>query len=127
MGWSTWSEWSACNNDSERVRTRTCVQKKPSSKECQGEEREVKQCQLEGGLPKTDETMVAGSGSILVSLVILQFVIIGGFVGYLVYNKRKDQKKFRQMPHSPHYSVVPNQYSSLPTKEVSAEEEGKLH
>lgn len=102
--------------------------KKPSNKECQGEEREVKQCHLDGGadLPKTDQTMVAGSGSILVSLLVLQFVIIVGFIAYLVYNKRKDQKKFRQMPHSPHYSVVPNQYSSLPTKEVSSVERGKF-
>lgn len=115
LGWSTWSEWSACNNDSERVRTRNCVLKKPNSRECQGEEREVKQCQLY----KTDESLVTAGGSgIMLSAVVFLILVIVGLVAFIFYEKKYGRNKLRQMPHSPHYSV-PNQYSSLPTKDVS--------
>lgn len=118
LGWSTWSEWSVCNNDSERVRTRTCILKKPNSKECQGEEREVKQCRLDVAT-KTDQTLVAGSSGVMWSTLILLTLTIVGLVAYIVYEKQYGRKRLRQMPASPNYNVVPNQYSSLPTKDVS--------
>lgn len=98
------------------MRTRTCVLEKPNSKECQGEEREVKECLL--GV-KTDETVIAGGTGALWSIMILLILVIVGLVAYIFYEKRNRLKPFQQMPHSPHYAVVPNQYSSLPTKDVS--------
>lgn len=44
LGWSSWSEWTLCNMDAERSRFRKCLTTNPSSKECQGNEREVRQC-----------------------------------------------------------------------------------
>ena len=121
LGWSVWSEWSTCNNDSERVRTRTCLLKKPNSKECQGEEREVRQCYLEP-LTKTDETILSAgssSGAIWTSLFILMAMCIIGLSSFIVYQFKFKKLKHRPIPQSPHFSVVPNQYSSLPTKDVS--------
>lgn len=97
------------------MRTRNCVLKKPNSRECQGEEREVKQCQLY----KTDESLVTAGGSgIMLSAVVFLILVIVGLVAFIFYEKKYGKNKLRQMPHSPHYSV-PNQYSSLPTKDVS--------
>lgn len=44
LGWSSWSEWTICNSDGERSRFRKCLTTNPTSKECQGNEREVRQC-----------------------------------------------------------------------------------
>lgn len=115
LGWSTWSEWSGCNEDGERVRTRTCLLKNPSSRECQGEEREVKQCYAE----HTDRTESASVAlpSVLGTMVALEFVAILGLVWLL----RKEKKKNRGNTNlfGLQKSAVPNQYSSVPTKEVS--------
>lgn len=92
--------------------------KKPNSRECQGEEREVKQCLLDPAY-KTDETIVTAGGSgIMLSALIFLIVVILCLIVYIFYEKKYGKKHFRQLPQSPHYSV-PNQYSSLPTKEVS--------
>lgn len=79
----------------------------------------MKQCYLETGL-KTDETLVAGSTAPLWSMLIFFILVSVALVSYIFYEKWYGKKQFRQMPASPHYSVVPNQYSSLPTKEVSS-------
>lgn len=47
LGWSTWSKWSECNEDGERVRYRTCMTTDPDQKECQGNERDIRECQPE--------------------------------------------------------------------------------
>lgn len=44
LGWSSWSEWTLCTEEDERSRVRKCLTTNPSSKECQGDEREVRQC-----------------------------------------------------------------------------------
>lgn len=89
--------------------------KKPNNKECQGEEREIKQCHLDA-LPKTDQTMSAGFGGLLWVVISFLVVTIVGLLGCIIWERKRPRKDFRQMPP---YSVVANQYSSLPTKDVS--------
>lgn len=43
-GWSSWSEWSPCNDDGERIRYRKCVTTNPGVDECQGNERDIRSC-----------------------------------------------------------------------------------
>lgn len=47
LGWGEWSEWSACNMDDEKVRTRKCLIQTPDLKMCQGSDRETRKCQVE--------------------------------------------------------------------------------
>lgn len=56
IGWTSWSEWSSCNNVGERVRTRKCLNRNPNSNECHGTQREILSCQTPSfnGLFKID-------------------------------------------------------------------------
>lgn len=44
LGWSSWSEWTPCNEDGERMRFRKCLTTDPDSNECQGNERDIRAC-----------------------------------------------------------------------------------
>lgn len=44
LGWSAWSEWTPCNEDGEKIRYRKCLTTDPDTRECQGNEREIREC-----------------------------------------------------------------------------------
>lgn len=44
LGWSSWSEWTPCNEDGEKVRYRKCLTTSPDTRQCQGDERETRDC-----------------------------------------------------------------------------------
>lgn len=44
LGWSSWSEWTECNEDEEKVRYRKCLTTDPDTRECQGNEKETRNC-----------------------------------------------------------------------------------
>lgn len=47
LGWGEWSEWSSCNIDDEKVRTRKCLVTNSNPKMCQGSDREIRKCHVE--------------------------------------------------------------------------------
>lgn len=117
LGWSPWSEWSPCNTDNERVRKRTCLLMKPNNRECQGEEKEVKECLAETTFGISPEESIGTSSIVRGVLELFSVMVIVCLICYIVYERRK-VTRFRNGPSSPHYSV-PNQYCSLPTRDVS--------
>ena len=46
LGWSVWTEWTQCNANGERSRERKCLTTNPGPKECQGNEREIRYCEI---------------------------------------------------------------------------------
>lgn len=139
LGWSTWSEWSRCNEDSEKVRYRKCLTTNPSSKECQGNEREVRQCDLPMAngsyfilLTKTirsasfdifsftEIVQTAGIGAGTIASVCIMAIFIcstsSAFIMYMFMKKRTLPRDIKNIG-SPCFDSFPNQYSSLPTKD----------
>jgi semaphorin 5 len=117
LGWSEWSEWSTCNEDNERTRVRQCTKRNPGPKECLGNEREVRICNLSG----EPERQVAAA-SLAVHWI---FIIMIGFGVFCAASAMLATKflverrinRLRTIQGSPHYGAYPNQYSSLPTKD----------
>ncbi|XP_003378135.1 putative PAN domain protein [Trichinella spiralis] len=52
--WSEWSKWSVCNSDGKQSRTRQCS----VYGSCPGEKEEIRQCESESSLTKTESTSV---------------------------------------------------------------------
>lgn len=57
-GWSEWSNYTACNEDGEKVRYRKCLKANPGPDECVGAEKETKICKM---------TAFNGNASLLIS------------------------------------------------------------
>lgn len=108
----------SCNEDNERTRFRQCLVRNPGPKECLGNEREFRICN-----PSTnDETPIAKAGLELHWTLVIAVLV--GLICALTacfatkYFVEKNMKSLRTIQGSPHYGSYPNQYSSLPTKDV---------
>jgi len=128
LGWSEWSEWTTCNADNERTRFRQCVVRNPVSKECVGNEREVRICNPSSSSSSTStesEASPISSASLKVHWVLVIIIMFGLFCAAIAifvtkYLMEKRIKALRTIQGSPHFiGSYPNQYSSLPTKDVS--------
>uniref|UniRef100_A0A6B2EKI6 Putative semaphorin n=1 Tax=Phlebotomus kandelakii TaxID=1109342 RepID=A0A6B2EKI6_9DIPT len=116
LGWSQWSEWSECNSDGERTRTRKCLTTNPTSKECQGEERDIRPCPA----PAAANTDSASIGMVGLFLILIPTLGIFCMITYFVTRARYTRQPplgIKNIPGSPCYDTYPNQYSSLPTKD----------
>ncbi|XP_062714042.1 semaphorin-5A [Aedes albopictus] len=121
LGWGEWSEWSACNMDDEKVRTRKCLIQTPDLKMCQGSDRETRKCQVEIS-NEISHALTAGTSSVAVIVVIVVFVIIAccaATVFITIHLMKKKTKGIKAIQGSPCYGSYPNQYSSLPTKDYT--------
>lgn len=142
LGWSSWSDWSDCNVDNERTRYRQCLETKPGPNDCLGNEKEVRICNIPQANGKfirfnlnvsqftnnshlileLEAPIVTGSLSIpWIVLVVLCFgLLCAGIAIFLTkYIIEKKAKGVKAIQGSPCYGAYPNQYSSLPTKDVS--------
>lgn len=141
LGWSSWTEWSLCSEDGLKTRHRKCLTTNPSSKECQGQEQEVHQCdpnksngkfvhlsqrfaarKLIGTIFTITEiiqTASLGAGTLFSIMVALMLACIVGtaFVTYIYMKKRFMLPRDIKNIGSPCFDSYPNQYSSLPTKD----------
>lgn len=117
-GWGEWSDWSSCNEDNEKTRYRQCKVLNPSPKECIGDERETRICGL------SSKERVVMTGSLGMPWIVLIFILFGVFCSTLAFfaakftieRKIKRQRRIQGSPHYMHSN--PNQYSSLPMKDV---------
>lgn len=117
LGWSEWSEWSTCNDDNERIRFRRCVVRSPNNKECPGNEREVRICDL--GLEAERRVAAASLSMHWIVAIMVAFGVFCTAIAIFVtkYLVEKRINRLRTIQGSPHYGAYPNQYSSLPTKD----------
>ncbi|XP_049530217.1 semaphorin-5A isoform X1 [Anopheles darlingi] len=127
LGWGEWSEWSACNADNEKSRTRICLLPNTVSSNgeltCQGSDREIRACSiaLNNDVPQPQTAGVTAASVATVAIAILLTLLLCcplSIIATLQYMKRK-QKGLKAIQGSPCYGSYPNQYSSLPTKDVS--------
>ncbi|XP_055544886.1 semaphorin-5A [Wyeomyia smithii] len=121
LGWSEWSDWSPCNTDGEKMRTRSCLVPNPDQKTCQGSEREIRKChpEMSNEIP---HALTAGSSPIAVIIVGVTFLIIlccFASVYATIFIIKKKAKGIKAIQGSPCYGSYPNQYSSLPTKDYT--------
>lgn len=119
LGWSEWSEWSTCNDDNELTRFRQCIVRNPGPKECLGNEREVRICNI-----AVDKEKRIATASLAIHWMITIMVSFGIFCAGMAifltkYLVEKRINRLRTIQGSPHYGAYPNQYSSLPTKDFT--------
>lgn len=119
VGWSEWSAWSECNEDNERIRSRHCLVMKPNPKECLGNEREVRLCNLDG-----NETPIAAASLEIhwIVMIMISFGILCALIAYFMTKLLIERRinRLRTIQGSPHFiGAYPNQYSSLPTKDYA--------
>jgi hypothetical protein len=121
-GWGEWSDWSQCNDENEKTRYRQCKILNPSPKECIGNEREMRICSLAGGVSSHERVVMASS--LQIHWIVIIFLIFGIICSTLAFFAAKftiERKinRQRRIQGSPHYMPsFPNQYSSLPMKDV---------
>ncbi|XP_063708131.1 semaphorin-5A [Culicoides brevitarsis] len=119
MGWSEWSNYSNCNEDGEKVRFRTCLRKNPGPKECLGEEKQTKICKsvpFNEAHTATNDIHLGAFGWIAI-VFICALCSVGSAIATSIIKDRRRQK-LTAITGSPHYGSYPNQYSSLPTKDM---------
>lgn len=121
LGWGEWSEWSACNTDDEKVRTRKCLIPTPDQKMCQGSDREIRKCQVEmsNEIPHALTAKPSSIMAIVIGVTSLIIVCCAGTAFITMYLMKKKNKGIKAIQGSPCYGSYPNQYSSLPTKDYT--------
>jgi chondroitin sulfate proteoglycan 4 len=121
LGWSNWSNWTECNEDGERSRFRRCLVTKPSSKECLGNEREIRMCNALPINEKSQQVQSAGMAVHWIVFVVLISIIVSAVCAVFAtkYTIDKKNRGLKSIQGSPCYGAYPNQYSSLPTKDYT--------
>ncbi|XP_058985154.1 semaphorin-5A isoform X1 [Musca domestica] len=119
VGWSTWSEWSDCTKDGIRFRHRKCLVDTPNETECRGEEFEKTACvpgECEGTQMASTSTVVT-----IISVVILLYATTIFMTFWMTRRHYRPPAPIlkNNTPSPTSYDSYPNQYSSLPTKDVS--------
>lgn len=125
LGWDEWSPWSDCINN-ERVRIRKCLVSHPNSRECQGKDRETLECLPVPILVKAGFDMHhsedTGTNRILILCVTISLLSIllccFSIIGTYFYMKKRIPTGINGIPKSPCFDSFPNEYSSLPTRDV---------
>ncbi|XP_055603585.1 semaphorin-5A [Uranotaenia lowii] len=120
LGWGEWTDWSACNSDGEKIRTRKCLVSTPEQKMCQGNDREIRSCHVEltsNEIPHAHTAAASSVAAIVTGVVLLIIMCCAGSVFATIYMMRKKTKGIKAIQGSPCYGSYPNQYSSLPTKD----------
>ncbi|XP_052863441.1 semaphorin-5A [Anopheles cruzii] len=129
LGWGEWSEWSVCNADNEKVRTRICLQPHSVSSTgeltCLGSDREIRACgniqSINVGGPQPPVARASAGSFMIIAIVILATAFVCCPITWFAtmqYTKRK-AKGLKAIQGSPCYGSYPNQYSSLPTKDYT--------
>ncbi|XP_040152490.1 semaphorin-5A isoform X2 [Anopheles arabiensis] len=126
LGWGEWSEWSPCNGDNERIRTRACLQPHAVSATgeltCQGSDRELRKCNIEQAndvpLPPA-AVYVSSISAIVIAVLVTMLVCCGVSIAGTIMFMNKKKKGLKAIQGSPCYGSYPNQYSSLPTKDYT--------
>ncbi|XP_039431526.2 semaphorin-5A [Culex pipiens pallens] len=127
LGWGEWTEWSPCNTDGEKVRTRQCLIPTPDQKMCQGSDRELRKCQVEMS-NEIPHALTAGASSVTTIVISVLLVVIGcctASVFATMHMMKKKAKGIKAIQGSPCYGSYPNQYSSLPTKDYTDSQKPK--
>ncbi|XP_058117992.1 semaphorin-5B [Anopheles ziemanni] len=126
LGWGEWSEWSPCNADNEKLRTRVCLQPHSVSATgeltCLGSDRELRKCNIElnndGPLPPA-AIYASSVSAILIAVAVTMLVCCSVSIAGTVHYMRRKTKGLKAIQGSPCYGSYPNQYSSLPTKDFT--------
>ncbi|TMW52624.1 hypothetical protein DOY81_002278 [Sarcophaga bullata] len=118
IGWSSWSEWSDCTKDGIRFRHRKCLVEEPSVTECRGEEFEKTACvpgECEGTQMASTSTLIS-----IISIVILLYVMTIFMTFWITRRRYMPTVPLMKnnTPSPTSYDSYPNQYSSLPTKDI---------
>ncbi|XP_075161037.1 semaphorin 5c [Haematobia irritans] len=118
IGWSSWSEWSDCTKDGIRFRHRKCLVDEPNVTECRGEEFEKTACvpgECEGTQMASTSMVVS-----IISIVILLYVLTIFMTFWMTRRHYSPPVPIMKnnTPSPTSYDTYPNQYSSLPTKDI---------
>lgn len=112
LGWSAWSAWTACNDDGEKFRSRKCLTTQPGANECQGNEREQRDCNA------IVATAGLGTGGVVLACFMAVAIAstVSAYIMYVLMKRRIAPRDLKSIG-SPCFDSFPNQYSSLPTKD----------
>ena len=118
-GWSDWSNWSYCTENSIQVRTRKCLIEHPKGYQCKGDKFESRPCDIvQCNSVYTASVMWTSLLSVFMASSVVSILVT-------FYFMRKQFKKQQEQQQSALKSATPfsytntNTYTSLPTKDVS--------
>lgn len=142
LGWSEWSEWSSCSSDGIRLRHRRCLVEQPAAAECRGAEFEKTACvpgECEGKLHTSTNIWMGfinapdfsaelqSASSATLPIVIGCFMLLTAACCLATYHftrrrclQNVEEALNKTTTTTASFDSYPNQYSSLPTKDVSA-------
>lgn len=115
LGWSNWSDWSACSIDGIRYRTRKCQLNEPNKDECFGDDFEKAECVPD---PCNGTTMASFTTITTMVALFALFYIMTIFFTFWITRRRFMMETPKNNSPTPSYDAYPNQYSSLPTKDI---------
>lgn len=143
LGWSSWSEWSTCSSDGIRVRHRRCEVEQPTGLECRGAEFEKTACvpgECDGTLcleqlywqcyPESvcflSEVRGASSATLATVICLMLLITVACCLAIFHFTRRRfllsaEEALNKTTTTTASFDTYPNQYSSLPTKDVSAQ------
>lgn len=139
LGWSSWNEWSACSNDGIRLRHRRCLVEQPGPHECRGAEFEKTACvpgDCDGksthaphltyvfNIHCLAELQSASSATVPIVICCCMLLTVACCLVTFHFTKRRYLQNIEETLNkttttTASFDTYPNQYSSLPTKDVS--------
>ncbi|XP_055305519.1 semaphorin-5A isoform X2 [Sitodiplosis mosellana] len=108
----SWSDWSPCNVDGERSRTRRVLSLDADSNKCEEKEIEIRSC-----TSYLNDLSTAGNASTYFLFLFIVLLCGSNSFIYVYMKKRYGHQREIKNIGSPCFDSFPNQYSSLPTKE----------
>lgn len=109
--------------DNERVRYRKCLKNDPGPKYCVGKDRETRAC-----AERFVAAGIGGGGNDNVNQMTIIFILVGIIslllilvivILFLTYRRNKPATGINNIPKSPCFDSPANEYTCLPTKDVS--------